>query len=122
MIIKKYKAQTEKDAILLAKEDLGPDAIVMNVKTIKPKGLARLFKKTKVVKTFLLAFGLGMLISLVTIAVMKAIGMNGIKIDTSEFTEAGFIRAMNWIVFAIYFVWFGVQDLVLYLRMKTLKH
>ncbi|MBR4515421.1 MAG: flagellar biosynthesis protein FlhF [Lachnospiraceae bacterium] len=48
MIIKKYKAQTEKDAILLAKEDLGPDAIVMNVKTIKPKGLARLFKKTKV--------------------------------------------------------------------------
>ena len=48
MIIKKYKAQTEKDAILLAKEDLGPDAIVMNVKTIKPKGLARLFRKTKV--------------------------------------------------------------------------
>lgn len=83
---------------------------------------AMLFKKTKVVKTFLLAFGLGMLISLVTIAVMKAIGMNGINIDTSEFTEAGFIRAMNWIVFAIYFVWFGVQDLVLYLRMKTLKH
>lgn len=32
MIIKKYKALTEKEAILLAKEDLGPDAIVMNVK------------------------------------------------------------------------------------------
>ena len=36
MIIKKYKALTEKEAILLAKEDLGPDAIVMNVKKIKP--------------------------------------------------------------------------------------
>ena len=48
MIIKKYKALTEKEAILLAKEDLGPDAIVMNVKKIKPGGLMRLFKKTRV--------------------------------------------------------------------------
>lgn len=39
MIIKKYKALTEKEAILLAKEDLGPDAIVMNVKKIKPGGI-----------------------------------------------------------------------------------
>ena len=83
---------------------------------------AILFKKTKVVKTFLLAFAIGMVISLVTIIVMKAIGMDGIKIDTSEFTEAGIIRTMNWIVFAIYFVWFAAQDLALYLRMKTLKH
>ena len=48
MIIKKYKALTEKEAILLAKEDLGPDAIVMNVKKIKPGGIMRLFKKPRV--------------------------------------------------------------------------
>ncbi len=48
MIIKKYKALTEKEAILLAKEDLGPDAIVMNVKKIKPGGIMRFFKKTRV--------------------------------------------------------------------------
>ncbi len=48
MIIKKFKALTEKEAILLAKEKLGPDAIVMNVKTIKPNGLMRLFKKPRV--------------------------------------------------------------------------
>lgn len=48
MIIKKYKALTEKDAILLAKDDLGPNAIVMNVKKIKPRGIFRLFKKTRV--------------------------------------------------------------------------
>lgn len=48
MIIKKYKALTEKEAILLAKEDLGPNAIVMNVKKIKPGGIMRLFKKTRV--------------------------------------------------------------------------
>ena len=43
MIIKKFNAQTEKEAILMAKEELGPDAIVMNVKTIKPKGIFALF-------------------------------------------------------------------------------
>ena len=48
MIIKKYKAATEKDAILMAKEDLGPEAVVMNVKTIKRKGIMKLFKKNTV--------------------------------------------------------------------------
>lgn len=48
MIIKKFQAQTEKDATLMAKEELGPDAIVMNIKTIKPKGIFSLFKKTRV--------------------------------------------------------------------------
>ena len=48
MIIKKFQAQTEKDATLMAKEELGPDAIVMNIKTIKPKGIFSLFKKPRV--------------------------------------------------------------------------
>jgi len=48
MIIKKYNAPTEKEAIIMAKEELGPDAIVMNVKTIKPRGIMCLFKKSKV--------------------------------------------------------------------------
>lgn len=48
MIIKKFQAQTEKEATLMAKEELGPDAIVMNIKTIKPKGIFSLFKKPRV--------------------------------------------------------------------------
>ncbi len=48
MIIKKFQAETEKEATLMAKENLGPDAIVMNIKTIKPKGLFRSFRKSKV--------------------------------------------------------------------------
>jgi len=48
MIIKKYKAPTEKEAIIMAKEELGPEAIVMNVKTIKPSGIFKLFKKSRV--------------------------------------------------------------------------
>ena len=45
MIIKKFQGNTETEAILLAKNELGKEAIVTNVKVIKPKGLARLFKK-----------------------------------------------------------------------------
>ncbi len=48
MIIKKFQGNTETEAIMLAKENLGKDAIVMNIKTIKPKGLFKFFRKTLV--------------------------------------------------------------------------
>ena len=48
MIIKKYQANNEADAIILAKEELGSNVIIMNVRKITPKGLARIFKKSKV--------------------------------------------------------------------------
>lgn len=48
MIIKKFQARTETEAIMMAKEDLGKNAIVMNIKTIKPKGLFKMFRKTQV--------------------------------------------------------------------------
>ena len=48
MIIKKFTASTEREAIILAQNELGKDAIVMNVKTMAPKGIYRLFHKTVV--------------------------------------------------------------------------
>jgi flagellar biosynthesis protein FlhF len=48
MIIKKFDAPTEKEAEAMAREELGPDAIIMNVKTIKPGGLFKMFKKTTI--------------------------------------------------------------------------
>lgn len=45
MIIKKFVADNETNAILKAKEELGKDAVVMNIKTITPKGLFKFFKK-----------------------------------------------------------------------------
>ena len=48
MIIKKFKASTEEAAMLMAKEELGPDAVVMNIKKIKRKGIMKLFKKNTV--------------------------------------------------------------------------
>ncbi|MBQ8317357.1 MAG: flagellar biosynthesis protein FlhF [Lachnospiraceae bacterium] len=48
MIIKKYNAKTKEEAMLMVKDELGPDAIVMNIKTISPKGLFSIFKKSRV--------------------------------------------------------------------------
>lgn len=48
MIIKKFQGATETEAILAAKEEMGSSAVVMNIKTIKPKGMGRLFKKSMV--------------------------------------------------------------------------
>lgn len=45
MIVKKFEAPTEQEAILKAKEELGPQAVVLNTKTIKQRGIWRLFKK-----------------------------------------------------------------------------
>lgn len=45
MIIKKFTADTETNAILKAKEELGKDAVVMNIKTITPKGFLKFLKK-----------------------------------------------------------------------------
>ncbi len=48
MVIRKYIAATEEEATKLAKEDLGEDAIVLNVKQIVPKGVFKFFKKATV--------------------------------------------------------------------------
>lgn len=45
MIVKKYTGETETEAVMKAKDDLGPGAVVLNVKTMKQRGIARLFKK-----------------------------------------------------------------------------
>jgi len=45
MIIKEFQANSQTEAIMLARQELGKDAIVTNVKEIKPKGIKKLFKK-----------------------------------------------------------------------------
>lgn len=45
MIIKKFQAQTEAQGMELVKNDLGKDAIIMNIKTISPRGIYKLFRK-----------------------------------------------------------------------------
>lgn len=48
MVIKKFQAETEEAAILKAKEEFGKDAIVMNIKMIKPRGIQKFFRKPSV--------------------------------------------------------------------------
>ena len=42
MIVKKFQAETETEAILKAKDELGSGAVVLNVKTLKQRGVFRL--------------------------------------------------------------------------------
>ena len=46
MTINKFQGKTEEEAIEKAKQEMGENVVIMNVKTIKPKGVASLFKKT----------------------------------------------------------------------------
>lgn len=48
MIIKKYLAKSEKEAIEMTKDDLGNNAVVMNIKKVSPRGLAKIFVRSKV--------------------------------------------------------------------------
>lgn len=48
MIIKKFLAATETEAIEMAKKELGSNAIVMNIKKVRPRGFAKFFIKSKV--------------------------------------------------------------------------
>jgi len=46
MTINKYQGKTKEEAIEKAKQELGPGAVVMNVREIKPKGMLKVFKGT----------------------------------------------------------------------------
>lgn len=48
MIIKKFTAETEQEAIIQAREEMGSSATVLNIKTIKQRGIRKLFKKDMV--------------------------------------------------------------------------
>ena len=48
MIIKRFQAKTEQEAIENAKKELGSGVVIMNVKNVKKKGLFAVFKKTMV--------------------------------------------------------------------------
>ena len=48
MKMKKYEATTEQQAIEMVKNELGMDAIILNIKKIQPRGLFSFFRKPKV--------------------------------------------------------------------------
>jgi len=48
MIIKRFQAKTEQEAVENAKKELGPGVVIMNVKNVKKKGLFAMFKRNMV--------------------------------------------------------------------------
>ena len=45
MIIKKFTAKTEDEAVALARKELGEGIVIMNVKNIRKKGLFSIFRR-----------------------------------------------------------------------------
>ena len=45
MIIKKFTGKTQKEALIAAQSELGNDAVVANTREIRPRGIARIFKR-----------------------------------------------------------------------------
>lgn len=45
MIIKKFQGKTEEEAITNAREEFGPQTVIMNIKEVKPKGFFKAFKE-----------------------------------------------------------------------------
>lgn len=48
MIIKKFTGKTEEEAVETARKELGSGVVIMNVKTVKNKGLAALFRPRQI--------------------------------------------------------------------------
>ena len=48
MKVKKYVAASLPEALRLVREELGPDAVILNSRPVKPGGILRFFKKKKV--------------------------------------------------------------------------
>ena len=46
MTINKFQGKTKEEAIEKAKAEFGPNAVIMNIKEVKPKGLLGLFAAT----------------------------------------------------------------------------
>ena len=44
MTINKFQGKTESEAIERARKEMGPQVVIMSVKTVKPKGVFRAFK------------------------------------------------------------------------------
>lgn len=78
------------------------------------------FKKSKIGKTFLSAFCLMMVFSMLS----SVFFMNGtnLKFNIENIDEESIMRTINIIVYVLYVVIFAALDVLLYLRVKTLKH
>ena len=78
------------------------------------------FRKNKIVYGFLVAWGIGVLFSiLIGLYIGLKIG-NGVQVESLDLTD--FAHYMNLFIFLAYFIEFAVLDLAIYFRIKTLKH
>ncbi len=76
------------------------------------------FRKNKIVYTFLSIIAVSIVITIAA----GIISGGQMHVDTDYFNEDRLMRAMNALICLIYFVEFAVLDVLIYLRVKTIKH
>lgn len=80
------------------------------------------FKKAKIGKTFLAGFLICMILTVLTIAVMKAFGSTDLSFGPEDLSDAAAVRAINTVIYLVYVLLFAALDVLLFLRIKNLKH
>lgn len=80
------------------------------------------FKKSKIGMTFLSSFVITIALSMLLIAVGKIFSNFDFNLVPEDISDEAAMRTMNIIIYSIYIVVFGVLDILLYLRIKSLKH
>ena len=93
MIIKKFQGSTEEEAILAARDEMGSNAVVMNIRTVKKKGFFSLFKKNLVEVTAALEEKED--IPAVRTAVRKPVNSHDIIPETPEAEKEVFENRLN---------------------------
>ena len=79
------------------------------------------FRKSKVGKTFLALFLLGLALSIIAVAVVRIFGGADFSLSVEDITEESFVRYARIIQYAAYVVEFGLLDFFIYNRIRTIK-
>ena len=82
---------------------------------------AILFRKNKIVYTFLSLMGIGILITIVIGLIANGFNFD-FNLGPEDINEDSLMRLLNIIIYSLYVIEFAVLDLGIYFRIKTLKH
>lgn len=82
---------------------------------------ALLFRKNKIVYTFLSLMGIGILITMAA-GLAASVGDFSMHISPEDVTEDSLMHTINGVLYALYVIEFALLDLGIFFRIKSLKH
>lgn len=80
------------------------------------------FKRSKIGKTFLAGFVIAMALSMLLVLIAKILSPLDFNFGPEDISDKAVLRIVNIVLYSIIIVTFAVLDILLYLRIKSLKH